>query len=301
MLDRFFLPKIRGSYKCHYNLSPLTWFKVGGKAEVLFKPADQEDLMYFLKNNHSNLSINILGAGSNVIIRDGGVDGVVVKLGGPKFTEIAYTGRGRMLVGAGCLNFNLAQYARINSLTGLEFLVGIPGTIGGGIAMNAGAYCREFKDIVAKIYACDLKGKLRVLSPEDMGFIYRGNSLQEPLIFMSAEIQASIGDKRVITEKMKEISEHRAKTQPVTERTSGSSFANPPGEIKAWELIDAAGMRGFQVNGAMISEKHCNFMINTGTAKAQDLEILGEMVRAKVLEKFQVNLKWEIKIIGKNE
>jgi UDP-N-acetylmuramate dehydrogenase len=301
MIDQNSLPVVRGTYRFDYDLAPLTWFKVGGKAEIFFKPKDAEDLAHFLQKIDGKFPLYVLGAGSNIIIRDGGIEGVVIKLGGESFANIVPLDGDRLFVGAGCLNYNLAQYAKVNGLSGAEFLVGIPGTIGGGVAMNAGAYGSEFKDIITEIHALDMQGNAHVLSPNDMGFVYRGNSLPEQLIFTAAKMQLSRSLPEEIAAKMAHISKTRATTQPITEKTSGSSFANPEGPMKAWQMIDAVAMRGARINDAMISDKHCNFMINTGCATAADLEALGELVREKVWEKFQVKLKWEIQIIGKYE
>ncbi len=291
------LPKVKGIYKENSKLAHLTWFKVGGNADILFKPLDEEDLADFLKKIEKKVPITIIGAGSNVIIRDKGVEGVVVKLAN-SFTEIDTLANGNLLVGAGCLNFNLAKYAQINSIKGFEFLVGIPGTIGGGVAMNAGSYGSEFQDIVANVHALDRRGNKVLFSNKDMGFEYRKNSLTEGYIFTKVEFMTSAGIEEEIKKKMQEISNARASTQPITEKTGGSTFANPAA-CRAWELIDKAGLRGAKVGGAMMSDKHCNFMINTGNASAADLENLGELVIERVKEKTGIELKWEIKRIGR--
>lgn len=293
------LPKVRGIYKKNYNLAKLTWFKTGGNADIFFKPEDEEDLIDFLKQNKLNLPVNIIGAGSNIIIRDGGIEGVIIKLG-RNFTEIKLLPNSTLLVGAGCLNFNLAKFAQNYLITGFEFLIGIPGTIGGGVAMNAGAYGHEFKDIIKAVHAVDGLGNRKIIKNEDMGFSYRKNSLPAGLIFTQVEFKTCMGNVEEITAKMQKISQNRSSTQPITEKTSGSTFANPEG-AKAWELIDAAGMRGRQIGGALISEKHCNFMINAGGATSTDLEILGELVRSEVAKKFNIHLAWEIKRLGRNE
>jgi len=292
------LPTVRGQYRENYPLAPLTWFKVGGMAEVLFKPLDAEDLSYFLANKPANLDITILGAGSNVIVRDGGVDGVVIRLG-RSFTDITILSDNRLKIGAGALNYNVAQFCLQNGIKGFEFLIGIPGTVGGGVAMNAGAYGTEYKDIVAYIEAVDYSGNLRNISNFDAGFLYRANSLPKDLIFTGIACKYELGDSIAIKACMDEIITSREASQPVKEKTGGSTFANPPGH-KAWELIDKVGMRGFKVGGAMFSEKHCNFMINCGNATAADLEALGEKAMVKVLQQCDVELKWEIKRMGKN-
>lgn len=291
------LPKIAGEYRNNYPLSHLTWFKVGGAAEIFLKPKDIHDLASFLAQNQRARPVTILGAGSNIIIRDGGIDGVVIKLG-QNFTNIELTRDNRILVGGGCLNFNLAKFCQMHLITGFEFLSGIPGTIGGGVVMNAGAYNSEFKDILLAIEAIDHGGNIITIPNEKIGFKYRGTDLPPDLIITKAIFKVAIGDREVITAKINEISKARLATQPIKERTGGSSFANPEG-YKAWQLIDKAGMRGYRIGGASISELHCNFMINNGTASASDLENLGNIVKEKVFEDSGIDLKWEIKLIGK--
>lgn len=289
---------IRGVYKLNYNLAHLTWFKVGGDADVLFKPEDTEDLSEFLKQNASILPVTVIGAGSNIIIRDKGVEGIVVKLG-RNFTDIELLADGALSVGAACLNFNLAKFVQSHSIKGFEFLVGIPGTIGGGVAMNAGAYGNEFKDIVMSIQALDKAGNVHDISSKDIGFTYRNNSLSKNLIITKVIFKAQAGDKASIKERMNEINKNRLATQPITEKTGGSTFANPEGH-KAWELINAAGMANKIIGGAYISSKHCNFMINNGDATASDIEKLGEFVRTAVKNHSGIELQWEIKRIGRD-
>ncbi len=292
------LPLVRGKYKLNYNLAHLTWFKVGGAADILFKPKDAEDLASFLQQNANTLPVTVLGAGSNMIIRDKGIEGVVVKLG-QGFTAMEILPDGKLSVGAGCLNFNLAKFAQGHCLKGFEFLVGIPGTIGGGVAMNAGAYGNEFKDIVSSVWTLDKNGKSQQIYSEDIGFSYRKNALSEELIFTKVLFKTKLGDADRIQARMDEIGRSRASTQPITEKTGGSTFANPPGR-KAWELIDAAGLRDKRLGDASMSSKHCNFMINNGKATASDMEELGELVRKEVKEQSGVELKWEIKRIGRD-
>ncbi len=291
------LPEIQGEYKNNYNLKHLNWFKVGGEAEILFKPANSADLVNFLLQNQQNLPITILGAGSNVIIRDGGIDGVVIKLG-QNFTNIELMADNKIAVGSGCLNFHLAKFCQENSISGFEFLIGIPGTIGGGVVMNAGAYNSEFKDIVLEIEAINLQGKPMIITNQEIGFNYRRSNLPQNLVITKAIFQGVRGDKEAITLKMNEINRARTATQPIKERTGGSTFANPA-NYKAWQLIDQAGMRGYRIGGASMSELHCNFMLNHGDATAKDLENLGEYVREKVYKNSGINLHWEIKRIGK--
>lgn len=293
----FDLPEVRGKYRFGYNLAPITWFKVGGKAEIFFKPEDVEDLSFFLKNLDPAVNVTILGNCSNVIIRDGGIDGVVVKLG-KNFAKIQLEKRTKIKCGAGALNYYVSNFALNNSKSALEFLIGIPGTIGGGIKMNAGAYGSEFKDVLSNIKAIDRKGNIFDISPNDAGFGYRKSSIPDDYIFVEAEFNVNDSDQKIISEKMAKINEQRSSTQPVKEKTGGSTFANPS-EYKAWELIDKVGMRGYKIGDAGFSELHCNFMINHGNATAKDLEDLGELARDKVREKFSQELKWEIRRIGK--
>ncbi|MFY9589603.1 UDP-N-acetylmuramate dehydrogenase [Rickettsia endosymbiont of Halotydeus destructor] len=293
------LPKIRGEYRRDYNLKHLTWFKVGGNAEIFFKPADTDDLINFLKQNNQKLSITILGAGSNIIIRDGGIDGYVIKLG-QNFTNIEFTRANYLVVGSGCLNYNLAKFCQANLISGFEFLVGIPGTIGGGVAMNAGSYNSEFKDIVVEIEAVDFSGKTLTFSNEEIGFKYRGNNLPKDIIITRTIFKNKEGNEKDITKRMNEINNARSQAQPIKERTGGSTFANPANcEYKTWQLIDKAGLRGYRIGDASISELHCNFMINHGNATAKELEDLGNLVQQKVFEDSGVILEWEIKRIGK--
>lgn len=292
------LPKVRGKYKLNYNIAHLTWFKVGGNADILFKPEDSDDLAHFLKEKDPKLEVIVLGAGSNIVIRDEGIQGAVIKLG-RSFTEIEVLPDGTFAVGAGCLNYNLAKFAATKSIQGFEFLVGIPGTIGGGIAMNAGAYGSEFKDLVLSVEALDKNGNYKNFSCDEIGFSYRKNSLPKDMIFTKVIFKCEPGILSKIQAKMDEINRKRSETQPITEKTGGSTFANPVG-YKAWELIDKAGLRGHSIGGAYMSKKHCNFMINDGTASASDMEKLGEFVREKVKQTSGIELNWEIKRVGRD-
>lgn len=289
------LEQIKGVYRNNYILKPLTWLKVGGPAEVFFKPLDCDDLTNFLSQNQ--LPVFVLGAGSNVIIRDSGIEGVVIKLG-RNFTNIEFTSDNNLAVGAGCLNFNLAKFCRDNIISGFEFLSGIPGTIGGGVAMNAGAYGSEFKDIVIAIEAIDMNGKRLTLSNEEIGFRHRSNNLPSDLVITKAIFNNKVGDSTVINGLIDEINLKRLSSQPIKERTGGSTFVNPAG-YSAWKLIDRSGLRGYGVGEAQMSELHCNFMVNINNASAKDLEDLGEFVRQKVFEDSNILLEWEIKRIGK--
>lgn len=290
------LPKVRGSYRKDFNLANVTWFGVGGMADYLFKPADIEDLSFFLKNKPENLEYIILGVGSNLLVRDAGFRGVVIRLG-KGFTEILHN-ENELIVGAGALDINVSKYCADNGIAGFEFLSGIPGVIGAAIAMNAGAYGKETADILIKAEAVDRYGNIVFFNNNDLGFKYRSNSLSDDYIFTKAYFKVEFGNKEDIWNKINKIQTQREETQPIRSKTSGSSFKNPVGDHKAWELIDKAGCRGARLGGAEISTKHCNFLINTGDATAQDIEDLGESVRKKVFENSNIWLDWEIKIIG---
>ena len=280
-------------------LSQLTWFRVGGPAEILFKPADQDDLIFFLQNCPADISVTVLGVASNIIIRDGGIKGVVIRLG-REFAAIDIRDN-QITCGAAALDLNAAIAAREAVLTGLEFLSGIPGTIGGALRMNAGAYGREIKDCLIAAEAVDRQGNLHSLSLAEMAFSYRKSGIPADWIFTRAILQGAPGDENTIQSRMDEIKNARESSQPVRARTGGSTFANPAsnsGGHKAWQLIDEAGCRGLTIGGAKMSELHCNFMINEGNATAADLETLGEKVRAAVMAKSGITLEWEIKRIG---
>ncbi len=289
------LPAIRGRYSENASLAKVTWFQVGGGAEVLFKPADLADLRHFLQNKPGDIPVTILGVGSNILVRDGGVKGVVIRLG-REFAQIR-ADSDKILAGAAALDGNVARFSQMAGIAGLEFLIGIPGTIGGALRMNAGAYGREIKDILIEAEAVDAKGNLHRLTLDDMRFTYRHCGIPRDWIFTGAVFQGAFGDGREIEKRMKDIAEQREATQPVRSRTGGSTFKNPPGQ-KAWELIDQAGCRGLAVGAAQVSEKHTNFLINTGGATAADLENLGEEVRRRVREKSGIELQWEIERIG---
>lgn len=291
------LPEVKGKYKKDAKLSHYTWFKVGGNAEILYKPFDVEDLSNFLKHLDSNIPITILGACSNVIIRDGGIDGIVVKLG-QNFNNIKILSDSLIDVGASMLNMNFSSFCIENEIGGFEFLSGIPGTIGGGISMNAGCYGREFKDIIESVKAIDRFGNIIIFSNKELKFSYRKNGLPDNLIFISATFKYYKDSKLNIKKSIEEIANRRKTTQPITERTGGSTFANPE-DNSAWKLIDNIGFRGYNIGGAKFSEKHCNFLINTGGAKATDLEELGDLAKKTVFEKYGISLNWEIKRLGK--
>lgn len=291
------LPKIRGEYRENYPLAKATWFGVGGNADVLFRPADEKDLSDFLKNKPKNIKAECFGVFSNIIIRDNGYRGVIIRLG-REFANISVENENTIRCGAGVLDGNLARFAAEHSISGLEFFIGVPGTIGGAIAMNAGAYGTETKDVLVSAKAVDENGNITEITNQEFDFKYRSHSLGKKLIFTSAILKGVTGEKEKILEKMKDISSSREDTQPVRTKTGGSTFKNPEGSKKAWQLIDEAGCRGLKIGGAIVSEKHCNFLINEGTATASDLINLGEEVRKRVFEKTGIILEWEIKMIG---
>jgi UDP-N-acetylmuramate dehydrogenase len=289
------LPPVRGRLTEDAPLAPVTWFRVGGAAEILFRPADAEDLAAFLAAKPSDVPVTVIGVASNLLVRDGGVKGVVIRLG-RGFVEIRSEGS-EVEAGAGALDLNVALTAQQAGIAGLEFMSGIPGTVGGGLRMNAGAYGREFKDVLVSAVALDGKGARHALAPAALGLGYRHCSLPEDWIFIAARFAGEAGDPAAIGRRMAEIQAAREASQPIRARTGGSTFANPPGE-KAWELIDRAGCRGLRIGGAAVSEKHANFLINTGNATAADLESLGEEVRRRVHEATGIMLRWEIRRIG---
>lgn len=289
------LPDVRGRYGVASPLAPTTWFRVGGPAEVLYRPADLADLQAFLAGCPRDVPVTTIGVASNLLVRDGGVPGVVVRLGGA-FAEVK-ADDGCIIAGAGALDLNVATVALQASLAGLEFLSGIPGTIGGALRMNAGAYGREIKDVLVSARAVDRKGKLHILTLADMDFSYRHCGVPEDFIFIDAKLKGTPDKAEALEQRMREIKEKREASQPVRTRTGGSTFANPAG-AKAWELIDKAGMRGFKLGGAQVSEQHTNFLLNAGGATAADIENLGEEIRRRVKEQSNIELRWEIQRIG---
>ncbi len=290
-----FLPQVRGRYLFDVPLAPTTWFRVGGPAQVTFKPADVQDLSFFLKNRPKNLPFHVIGVGSNLLVRDGGVEGVVIRLG-QGFTNI-YLNETTLDVGAAVLDRNVATLTCKEGIAGFEFLCGIPGTIGGALRMNAGAYGSDISQILLHAFVIDPKGILHRLTPQELGLTYRHCDLPKDWIFIGARLKGQKGNAKEIEEKISSLLAERERTQPVKSRTGGSTFANPE-KAKAWELIDAAGCRGLTRGGAMMSDLHCNFMINTGTATACELEDLGEDVRKRVLDTSGIALRWEIERIG---
>jgi UDP-N-acetylmuramate dehydrogenase len=288
-------PKLRGRLLANQPLAELTWFRVGGPAQVLFMPEDEADLAYVLGALPADMPVTVVGLGSNLIVRDGGVPGVVVRLG-RGFNEINVESRS-IRAGTGVPDVKVARAAQEAGLAGLSFLRGIPGAIGGALRMNGGAYGRETKDALVSARAVDRAGRIHELSNADMGFHYRHCSAPEDFIFTQAVFQGTPGDRAVIAAEMDKITEAREATQPIKSRTGGSTFKNPPGQ-KAWELIDAAGCRGLKVGQAQVSELHCNFLINLGGATAANIETLGETVQKRVQDSSGVALEWEIKRIG---
>lgn len=289
------LPEIRGSYRFDAPLAKTNWFGVGGNAEILFKPEDTADLAQFIKHKPKDLAVTVIGVGSNLIVRDGGINGVVIRLG--RFFNEAVQEDEVIVAGASMLDLNLARIAASMGRAGLEFMSGIPGTIGGALAMNAGAYGREVKDVLVKAETVTPDGEVITLKLADMNYSYRHYGGPHGVIFTRGWFTTTAEASEVIEGRIAEIQSKREATQPIRERTGGSTFANPE-DHKAWELIDKAGCRGLTIGGAQMSELHCNFMINTGTATAADLEALGEQVRARVKAQSGVELRWEIKRIG---
>ncbi len=289
------LPKLRGRLLVNQSLAELTWFRVGGPAQVLFMPADEADLCYFLAETPAEVPVTVIGLGSNLLVRDGGVPGVVIRLG-RGFNEVAVEGN---LVRAGTAvpDVKVARAAADAALAGLSFYRGVPGAIGGALRMNAGAYGAETKDVLLEARAVDRKGNVRVLKNADFGFSYRHSTAPADLIYTQATFRGEPGDPKLIAAEMDKITEARESTQPIKSRTGGSTFKNPPGK-KAWQLIDAAGCRGLVVGDAQVSEMHCNFLINRGNATAADIENLGEEVRRRVKENSGIELEWEIVRIG---
>jgi len=294
------LPAVRGKLLFDEPLAPFTWFRVGGPADVLFLPEDEDDLAAFLKGLDPAVPVTPLGVGSNTLVRDGGVDGVVVRLGGRAFAKVEPRGDAAIYAGAAVPDAILAREAAKAGIAGLEFYRGVPGSVGGACMMNAGCYGSETKDVLVEAYAVTRSGERRTLSNADLGFSYRksARAAEGDLIFTGALFRGRPDDPAAITARMDEITARREQTQPIREKTGGSTFKNPPGD-SSWRLVDAAGWRGKPYGGAMFSPLHANFLINTGAAAAADLEGLGEAVRADVKAKLGVELEWEIKRIGR--
>jgi UDP-N-acetylmuramate dehydrogenase len=290
------LPKVRGRLIANAPLGPKTWFRVGGPAEVLFRPYGAADLADFLAALPDDIPVTVLGVGSNLLVRDGGIRGVVIRLTGG-FAEVAPAGGDEIRAGAGALDLTVARTAAELGLAGLEFLSGIPGTVGGGFRTNAGAYGHEFKDVLVIADAVDRSGQWHTVDSVELGLSYRDSDFPDDWIFTQAFFQGTRDDPAAIAERLREIKAAREASQPIRARTGGSTFANPT-NLKAWELIDGAGCRGLRIGDAQVSEKHCNFLVNTGGATAADIEELGEEVRRRVHDRFGIQLQWEIRRIG---
>ena len=290
------LPQVRGRYTSGEPLSKYVWFGVGGPAGVIFKPADIDDLAFFLKERPSDMPVFVLGVGSNVLIRDGGLNGVVIRFG-RGFTHCNVDGD-TIIAGAGVLDRTVALTAADAELGGLEFMASIPGTVGGALKMNAGCYGGEIKDILLWAKALDMQGNLKTYTVEELKYTYRHCGLKEPVVFVEACFQSKMHQPSAeIHHKINELLAKREASQPIRAKTGGSTFKNPDG-MHAWELIDKVGGRGLKVGDAQFSEKHCNFLINTNNATAADIEALGEIIREKVLKELGVELQWEIMRIG---
>lgn len=292
--------QLRGRMAANQPMSKLTWFQAGGPAQVLFQPADEDDLAAFLEGLPQDVPVTVVGVGSNLLVRDGGLDGAVIRLSAKGFGGIEHIGANRLKAGAAVLDKALAAAALEHGIGGFEFYHGIPGGIGGALFMNAGANGTETTNRVVEVHGVTRDGKKLTLSHADMGYTYRHSNAPQGMIFTSAVFEGEAKPRDEIRKAMDAVQHHRESVQPVKEKTGGSTFKNPPGH-SAWKLIDEAGMRGARIGGAQMSPMHCNFMINTGGASAHDLEKLGETVRAKVLEKSAIQLEWEIKRIGKFE
>jgi UDP-N-acetylmuramate dehydrogenase len=290
------MPRLRGRLTANQSLAELTWFRVGGPAQMLFAPADEDDLAYFLTNLPKEFAVYVVGVGSNLIVRDGGLPGVVIRLPPRGFGETSVDGD-VVSAGAAALDKRVAETAAAAGLGGLEFLFGIPGTIGGALRMNAGANGTETRDVLVEAAGVGRDGERHVFTNAEMKFVYRNCGVDPAIIFTSARFRGMIAEGEAIRARMNEVQAHREAAQPIREKTGGSTFQNPPGE-SAWKLIDAAGCRGLRIGGAQVSEMHCNFLINAGEASGHDIETLGETVRARVKENSGIELHWEIKRIG---
>lgn len=290
------MPDLRGRLLPNEPLAPLTWFRVGGPAQLLFTPADEDDLAYFLAQLPEEIPVYPVGVGSNLIMRDGGVPGVVVRLSPRGFGAVAIDGD-TVRAGAAVLDKKVAEIAASANIAGLEFYFGIPGTVGGALRMNAGANGGETKDVLIEASAITRRGEKRVFTNAEMAFTYRNSGAPGDVIFTSALFRGRIGAPDEIRARMDAVQTHRETAQPIRAKTGGSTFKNPPGH-SAWRLVDAAGCRGLRVGGAQVSELHCNFLINTGEATAHDIETLGETVRSRVKARSGIELQWEIKRVG---
>lgn len=290
------MPSVRGSLKADVPLAPYSWLRVGGPADVFFMPKDEADLALFLSSLDPAIPVTVLGVASNTLVRDGGIEGVVIRLG-PAFGIVKANGL-RVTAGAAALDARVAKAAAKAGIAGLEFYAGVPGTIGGALRMNAGCYGAETKDVLVEVIAIDRRGRRCVMSADDMEYSYRKSGASPDLIFTAATFVGTADAPDAIQARMDTITQKRESSQPIRSKTGGSTFKNPEGH-SAWKVIDAAGMRGFRVGGAQMSEQHCNFMINADNATAADLETLGETVRAKVLDTQSIRLDWEVRRIGR--
>ena len=290
------LPKVRGRLSADAPLAPLVWFKSGGAAEWLFEPKDVEDLQAFLADLHPSVPVMALGLGSNLIVRDGGVPGVVVRLGKP-FATVERLDATTLRCGGGASGILVSSTARDAGIAGVEFLRSIPGTVGGFVRMNGGAYGREVQDILVDCEVVLRSGQLLRLAPEALGYTYRHSELPDGAVVVSATFRGQPGEPAAIQAEMDRIAAAREESQPLRSRTGGSTFKNPPG-TKAWQVINQAGCRGLRVGEAQVSEKHCNFLLNLGGASSADIEELGEEVRRRVLADSGVELEWEIQRVG---
>lgn len=301
------MPHITGKLSANVPIGKKGWFQAGGNAETVFKPSDIDDLQNFLTQRDEQSPIQTFGALSNTIIRDGGLPGLTIRLG-RAFAQIQLIGEHTIFAGAMALDKNVALFAADKAIAGLEFYSGIPGTIGGALRMNAGCYGTETKDVLLEAHALDFKGNLHKFTPDQMGLSYRHNDLPQDYIFIGAILRGESGNSVTIKNALSEIRERREQSQPIREKTGGSTFANPSLEdlqkaglqedTKVWQLIDRVGGRGLRVGGAQMSEKHCNFMINTGNATGADLENLGEEIRRRVMDETGISLRWEIRRVG---
>ena len=290
------MPSIRGKLTPNAPLAPLVWFKSGGTAEWLFEPADEQDLTHFLRELDPEVPVMALGLGSNLIVRDGGVRGVVVRLGKP-FAKIDRIDETTLRCGGGASGILVSSTARDAGIAGLEFLRGIPGTVGGFVRMNGGAYGREVRDILISARLALRSGEIAEWSLEKLGYTYRHSDVPEGAVVIEAVFRGTTGDPLAIGAEMDAIARAREESQPLRSRTGGSTFKNPPGH-KAWALVDAAGCRGLRIGDAQVSEKHCNFLLNLGSATSADIEALGEEVRRRVEAKTHIILEWEIQRVG---
>ncbi len=291
------IARARGRTMVNQSLAGITWFRVGGPAQLLFQPADEEDLAAFVGDLPLEIPVTVIGLGSNLLVREGGLPGVVIRLSGRGFGAVTHEGDNRLRAGAAVPDKKLAEEAARLGIGGFAFYTGIPGGIGGALRMNAGAHGTETKDRMVELRAVDRSGAIRVLKNADLGYAYRHSAASAELIFTSALFEGPVEDPEAIRRDMAAVVEHRENAQPIRERTGGSTFKNPEGH-SAWKLVDAAGCRGLRVGGAQVSPMHCNFLINTGDATATDLERLGETVRARVLANSGIRLEWEIRRIG---